>query len=51
MSFIDTRLKIRRFFKKYKKIIIFIVIIMGNNFCSKLYIEKYAKRRNSRNNI
>ena len=27
MSFIDTRLKIRRFFKKYKRIIIFIVIL------------------------
>lgn len=27
MSFIDTRLKIRRFFKKYKKIIIFLVIL------------------------
>lgn len=27
MNFIDTRLKIRRFFKKYKKVIIFIIIL------------------------
>ena len=49
MSFIDTRLKIRRFFKKYKRIIIF--IIMGNNLCSELYIKKHAKRGSSGNHI
>ena len=40
MSFIDTRLKIRRFFKKYKKIIIFIIIIWAIIFVVNYILKK-----------
>ena len=39
MSFIDTRLKIRRFFKKYRRIVIFIVILWAIIFVAN-YILK-----------
>lgn len=43
MSFIDTRLKIRRFFKKYKKIIIFIIIIWAIIFVVNYILKNMPK--------
>ena len=43
MSFVDTRLKIRRFFKKYKKIIIFIVIVWAIIFTVNYILKNTPK--------
>lgn len=43
MSFIDTRLKIRRFFKKYKKIIIFIIILWAIIFVVNYILKNMPK--------
>ena len=43
MSFIDTRLKIRRFFKKYKKVIIFIIILWGIIFLVNYVLKNMPK--------
>ena len=51
MSFIDTRLKIRRFFKKYKRIIIFIVILWAIIYVVNYILKKHAKRGSSGNHI
>ena len=44
MSFIDTRLKIRRFFKKYKRIIIFIVILWAIIFMVNYILKNMPKQ-------
>ncbi len=43
MSFVDTRLKIRRFFKKYKKIIIFIIIVWAIIFTVNYILKNMPK--------
>ena len=43
MNFIDTRLKIRRFFKKYKKVMIFIIILWAIIFLVNYVLKNMPK--------
>lgn len=43
MNFIDTRLKIRRFFKKYKKVIIFLIILWAIIFLVNYALKNMPK--------
>lgn len=46
MNFIDTRLKIRRFFKKYKKVIIFLIILWAI-----IFLVNYALKNMPKNEV